>query len=63
VPRANLHSRTGIAFVAGPAVHARGDAGELSPTDLVPLFLGLAGAGPADPVRPAIRAFALKQPS
>ena len=62
VPRANLHSRTGIALVAGPAIQARGDAGELSPTDLVPLFRGLAG-GPVDPVQPAIRAFALKQPS
>jgi len=62
-PRANLHSRTGIAFVAGPAVQARGDAGELSPTDLVPLLRGLAGAGPADPAQAAIRAFALKQPS
>jgi len=63
VPRANLHSRTGIAFVAGPAVHTRGDAGWLSPTDLVPLFRGLAGAGPTDPVQPAIRAFALLKPS
>ncbi len=61
--RANLHSRTGIAFVAGPAVQARGDAGELSPTNLVALFRGLADAGPADPAQPAIRAFALKQPS
>ena len=61
--RTNLHSRTGIAFVAGPAVQARGDAGELSPTDLVALFRGLADAGPADPAQPAIRAFALKQPS
>jgi hypothetical protein len=49
--------------VAGPAIQARGDAGELSPTDLVALFRGLADAGPADPAQPAIRAFALKQPS
>ncbi len=63
VPRANLHSRTGIAFVAGPAVQARGDAGELSPIDLAPLFRGLAGAVPADPAQPAIRAFALTEAS
>jgi predicted AlkP superfamily phosphohydrolase/phosphomutase len=63
VPRANMHSRTGIAFVAGPAVQARGDAGELSPIDLAPLFRGLAGAVPADSAQPAIRAFALTEAS
>jgi predicted AlkP superfamily phosphohydrolase/phosphomutase len=63
VPRANLHSRTGIAFMAGPGMHARGDAGELSPTDLAPLFLCLAGAASPDSTRPAIRAFGMAQPS
>ena len=59
--RGQPHSRTGIAFVAGPAVGPVAT-GKLSPTDLVPLFRGLAGAGP-DPPQPAIRAFALKPPS
>ncbi len=64
VPRANMHSRTGIAFLTGPAFQTRGDAGELSPTDLASLFRSLAGAPPSlDPAPAAIRAFALEQPS
>ena len=63
VPRANLHSRAGLLFGAGPTIRARGDAGELSPTDLAPLFLCLAGDLPPDAAQPAIRAFGVTQPS
>jgi predicted AlkP superfamily phosphohydrolase/phosphomutase len=63
VPRTNLHSRTGIAFVAGPSVQARGDAGELSPTDLASLFRSFAGVAPADCAEAAIHAFALREAS
>jgi predicted AlkP superfamily phosphohydrolase/phosphomutase len=46
LPRANLHSRTGLVVAAGPNIAARGDAGAISPLDLAPTFLALLGAMP-----------------
>jgi predicted AlkP superfamily phosphohydrolase/phosphomutase len=63
VTRTNHHSRTGIVFVAGPAVPARGDVGELSPPDLTSLFRCFAGAAPAHGAHPAIRTFRMTHAS
>jgi predicted AlkP superfamily phosphohydrolase/phosphomutase len=43
LPRANLHSRTGLVIAAGPQISARGALGDLSPLDLAPAFLALMG--------------------
>jgi predicted AlkP superfamily phosphohydrolase/phosphomutase len=43
LPRANLHARAGLVIAAGPRIRARGALGDVSPPDLVPTFLTLAG--------------------
>ena len=60
LPRANLHSRSGLALLAGPRIGARGDRGELSPCALAPLFRALATGEPAEQGLDAPRAFELR---
>ena len=58
-PRATLHSRTGLVLAAGSGVGARGDLGEMSPTEIAPLLLGLLGEAPASgSSKRALEAFA-----
>jgi len=47
LPRATLHSRTGLVLAAGPTIGARGDLGEMSPIEITPLLRSLLGEAPA----------------